>query len=249
MARLTGLEPATPGVTGRYSNQLSYNRPLPAGGALAIPRRGAGSRHRPAGRQARSSRSRRTPWRRPRPRSRREIDRVRRSVANAVRGCRRGGPGSRTGMVGASGAAPRPRVPMPGARCRPPSGSGARRGLGPGRVTGRRIGHSATRPSAAWRASSPPPASGRLRRARRRPGEAHGRHGRPGASGDGLPERRGGVGRPRPSVRAVFAPSGDGVTTCASDAAPIGREPAAAASEPLGTGVERTATSRRPTTA
>jgi hypothetical protein len=36
MARLTGLEPATPGVTGRYSNQLSYNRPLPACvGALA----------------------------------------------------------------------------------------------------------------------------------------------------------------------------------------------------------------------
>ncbi len=28
MARLTGLEPATLGVTGRYSNQLSYNRPL-----------------------------------------------------------------------------------------------------------------------------------------------------------------------------------------------------------------------------
>jgi hypothetical protein len=28
MARLTGLEPATPGVTGRYSNQLSYNRLL-----------------------------------------------------------------------------------------------------------------------------------------------------------------------------------------------------------------------------
>ena len=26
MARLTGLEPATPGVTGRYSNRLSYNR-------------------------------------------------------------------------------------------------------------------------------------------------------------------------------------------------------------------------------
>ena len=36
MARLTGLEPATPGVTGRYSNQLSYNRaslfrPIPSG--------------------------------------------------------------------------------------------------------------------------------------------------------------------------------------------------------------------------
>ncbi len=29
MARLTGLEPATPGVTGRYSNQLSYNRAFP----------------------------------------------------------------------------------------------------------------------------------------------------------------------------------------------------------------------------
>ncbi len=28
VARLTGLEPATPGVTGRYSNQLSYNRML-----------------------------------------------------------------------------------------------------------------------------------------------------------------------------------------------------------------------------
>jgi hypothetical protein len=28
VARLTGLEPATPGVTGRYSNQLSYNRQL-----------------------------------------------------------------------------------------------------------------------------------------------------------------------------------------------------------------------------
>jgi hypothetical protein len=28
MARLTGLEPATPGVTGRYSNRLSYNRAL-----------------------------------------------------------------------------------------------------------------------------------------------------------------------------------------------------------------------------
>ncbi len=31
MARLTGLEPATPGVTGRYSNQLSYNRAMPCG--------------------------------------------------------------------------------------------------------------------------------------------------------------------------------------------------------------------------
>ncbi len=28
MARLTGLEPATSGVTGRHSNQLSYNREL-----------------------------------------------------------------------------------------------------------------------------------------------------------------------------------------------------------------------------
>ncbi len=38
MARLTGLEPATPGVTGRYSNQLSYNRAsnfhIPSGAAL-----------------------------------------------------------------------------------------------------------------------------------------------------------------------------------------------------------------------
>ncbi len=32
MARLTGLEPATPGVTGRYSNQLSYNR-IPVSGS------------------------------------------------------------------------------------------------------------------------------------------------------------------------------------------------------------------------
>jgi hypothetical protein len=31
VARLTGLEPATPGVTGRYSNQLSYNRAMEAG--------------------------------------------------------------------------------------------------------------------------------------------------------------------------------------------------------------------------
>ena len=38
MARLTGLEPATPGVTGRYSNQLSYNRPLRARRALPAKR-------------------------------------------------------------------------------------------------------------------------------------------------------------------------------------------------------------------
>jgi len=30
VARLTGLEPATPGVTGRYSNRLSYNRAMEA---------------------------------------------------------------------------------------------------------------------------------------------------------------------------------------------------------------------------
>lgn len=40
MARLTGLEPATPGVTGRYSNQLSYNRSLPATRMLALRSRG-----------------------------------------------------------------------------------------------------------------------------------------------------------------------------------------------------------------
>ena len=34
VARLTGLEPATPGVTGRYSNRLSYNRAL---GRLVVP--------------------------------------------------------------------------------------------------------------------------------------------------------------------------------------------------------------------
>ena len=38
LARLTGLEPATPGVTGRYSNQLSYNRAmLPFGGGNMSP--------------------------------------------------------------------------------------------------------------------------------------------------------------------------------------------------------------------
>ena len=49
MARLTGLEPATPGVTGRYSNQLSYNRSPSATGnpvacrvsmLRALPRQG-----------------------------------------------------------------------------------------------------------------------------------------------------------------------------------------------------------------
>ena len=34
MARRTGLEPATPGVTGRYSNQLSYHRRF----ALGFPK-------------------------------------------------------------------------------------------------------------------------------------------------------------------------------------------------------------------
>ena len=36
LARWTGLEPATPGVTGRYSNQLSYHRAL-WGGIDASP--------------------------------------------------------------------------------------------------------------------------------------------------------------------------------------------------------------------
>jgi hypothetical protein len=31
VARRTGLEPATPGVTGRYSNQLSYHRAMGGG--------------------------------------------------------------------------------------------------------------------------------------------------------------------------------------------------------------------------
>ena len=38
VARLTGLEPATPGVTGRYSNQLSYNRVRRASIAPRLPR-------------------------------------------------------------------------------------------------------------------------------------------------------------------------------------------------------------------
>ncbi len=54
MARLTGLEPATSGVTGRHSNQLSYNRrggddaPPECGGIKSVagprqaPLRGAG---------------------------------------------------------------------------------------------------------------------------------------------------------------------------------------------------------------
>ena len=46
MARLTGLEPATPGVTGRYSNQLSYNRMLTNPGMIA--RRGSGDLRGPA---------------------------------------------------------------------------------------------------------------------------------------------------------------------------------------------------------
>ena len=35
MARVTGLEPATSGVTGRHSNQLSYTRTFPCRSTLA----------------------------------------------------------------------------------------------------------------------------------------------------------------------------------------------------------------------
>ena len=41
MARVTGLEPATSGVTGRHSNQLSYTRvrvpPKRCGGGVRVP--------------------------------------------------------------------------------------------------------------------------------------------------------------------------------------------------------------------
>ena len=46
LARWTGLEPATPGVTGRYSNQLSYHRasrcPEGAFRTCAVLRKGVG---------------------------------------------------------------------------------------------------------------------------------------------------------------------------------------------------------------
>ena len=35
LAEWTGLEPATPGVTGRYSNQLNYHSAWPAACGLA----------------------------------------------------------------------------------------------------------------------------------------------------------------------------------------------------------------------
>ena len=35
VAEWTGLEPATPGVTGRYSNQLNYHSDAPAAGGDA----------------------------------------------------------------------------------------------------------------------------------------------------------------------------------------------------------------------
>jgi hypothetical protein len=37
MARLTGLEPATSGVTGRHSNQLSYNRAFSSDTEVSAP--------------------------------------------------------------------------------------------------------------------------------------------------------------------------------------------------------------------
>ena len=44
MARLTGLEPATSGVTGRHSNRLSYNRAFPNYVvAPGLPLKGSGS--------------------------------------------------------------------------------------------------------------------------------------------------------------------------------------------------------------
>ena len=36
MAEWTGLEPATPGVTGRYSNRLNYHSSLTVVGAAGI---------------------------------------------------------------------------------------------------------------------------------------------------------------------------------------------------------------------
>ena len=65
MARLTGLEPATPGVTGRYSNRLSYNRAILPGcfracgflpAAVGRVKRGSRARHG----TSRTSRARRT---------------------------------------------------------------------------------------------------------------------------------------------------------------------------------------------
>jgi hypothetical protein len=40
MAERTGLEPATPGVTGRYSNQLNYRSALENDRDLATPSAG-----------------------------------------------------------------------------------------------------------------------------------------------------------------------------------------------------------------
>ena len=37
MARVTGLEPATSGVTGRHSNRLSYTRIFQAFGRIRVP--------------------------------------------------------------------------------------------------------------------------------------------------------------------------------------------------------------------